>query len=146
MVYTYASITQAYCIISILEYNYIASLPLPHSNLLLSVPPSLPNNTRVVDMSSPTAVRVAWDLTNQTTDEAADEITLVLTFRDSSAAPERHVVSGGSTSAYVPVIPGQEYYLHLVVRNQDGTEETDQISFSKLPAGTYLRSTHLHEM
>lgn len=105
------------------------------SNLLLSVPPSLPNNIHVMDIDSPTAIRVKWNLTNQTLDEAADDITLVVTLRGESAAAGTHVVSGGSTSADVPVIPDQEYFLKLVARNQDGTREASQIPFFTSPAG-----------
>ena len=123
-----------YMFIPLHNYNVIQSDD--HYHIMLThnhaVPPSVPDMFRV-DESSITSVfaRLQWTNTNQTADEGAETLTLLLMFSNMRLAQQIEL-SGDTTQVTLDLIPGTEYSARLRAENPSGMVITDAITFSTL--------------
>lgn len=92
------------------------------------VRPSLPENLRVDQVSSETA-HVTWTLTNQTPDQAADELILRVIFANHSLADVLPLAWGVTSVTLNNLIPAHEYQLVLSAVNSDGEVTTTLVPF-----------------
>ena len=108
--------------------------------------PAVPSDV-IVDLISARTARVSWSLTNQMPDEAADELTLLVTFANRSLA-DRQQLSGTSTSASLQdLIPAHMYMVQLTASNSDGEVTTNPETFVTLegpPSISLLRVERLN--
>ena len=84
--------------------------------------------------------RIRWELTNQTADEGADKLTLLLTYSNMSLVQEIDL-PGNSEQVALDLIPGTNYTIRLRAENPDGMRITGPVRFATLPGSTYI---HLH--
>ena len=92
----------------------------------------MPGDFRV-QRSSITSVfaRVRWSIINQTADEGADTLSLLLTYKNMSFVDEI-TLPGDATQAPLDLIPGTEYAVRLRANNPDGMVITDAVFFTTL--------------
>ena len=107
------------------------------TNILVTVPPTMPGDFRV-EQSSITSVfaRIRWTITNQTQDEGAETLSLLLTYSNMSLVQEI-VLPGDATLVALDLIPGTEYTVRLRAENPSGMVITDAVPFTTLTGSKY---------
>ena len=107
------------------------------TNILVTVPPTMPGDFRV-EQSSITSVfaRIRWTITNQTQDEGAETLTLLLTYSNMSLVQEI-ILPGDATLVALDLIPGTEYTVRLRAENPSGMVITDAVPFTTLTGSKY---------
>ena len=101
---------------------------------LSTVPPAVPSDVQITNVSSDAAI-VSWARTSETTDDAADRITLSLRYLNESIAKE--LTLGGEVESHriKNLVPGMSYTVSLAVHNQDGNNNTPLEPFETQPGG-----------
>lgn len=96
-----------------------------------------------VEASSVTSVfaRVRWTITNQTEDEGAEVLTLLLTYSNMTLVEEIQL-PGSATFAQLDLIPGINYTVRLRAQNPSGMVITEPASFRTLTGSKCTENTH----
>lgn len=96
----------------------------------VSIPPATPTNLSAEQFST----RLTWSLTNVTSDDSADNLTIKVSYKNGSLAMNRQV-NGDVRELQLSLIPGQSYLVEISAQNQDGIAVSEEYAFQTLPGG-----------
>lgn len=100
----------------------------------------------IVDQVSSRTARVSWTLTNQTPDEAADQLILRVAFANRSLADWQQF-SGDLTSMVLDnLIPANDYFVVLTAENSDGEVTTNPVQFRTLEGAPFINTLQVERV
>ena len=95
----------------------------------------------------PVSRNLTWTYQNLTSDDVAQEQTLIVNFSNTMLALQLQLAAESRHANLAALIPGESYTAQVIARNQDGQGSSQHKPFTTLPEGMYaMQKLKSHEM
>ena len=87
---------------------------------------------------------VSWLFTERSEDERADNFTVLLKFTQNETIAQQLTVAGHVRQTQLSIVPGMNYTVSIIARNQDGQTVSESRQFGTPPGGMYVYCIHVY--